>query len=136
MTRIHPLFLALACAFSFVLPAHAQDDDAANLRRDPQALAQRLLNADTTPVLPAMPTRYEVGETTEFWVGKNGSTTPTRITAELVAVMPPIYICVEQGIELQLGVAQRFAAALARLYSGLRARSTFSTTSSLPVGGG
>lgn len=113
------LLCVLVCAlFMGVAPAAAQTSET----RDIPDLARRLLGWNGEPVFPEPVPAYQVGETTEFWVTKANQESPTRITAELAAQTPGVYLWVEQGIPYSAADLAQTAAALDALFVTLRLR--------------
>lgn len=101
--------------------------------RDPKALAERFSGYRGEAIeLPLTPL-YRVGDTMEFWVSKNSSETPVRISATLAALTPDVYIWVEDGIETTTALQER-----ARLFSQAiffyRQRDLYREPTSLPSG--
>ncbi len=113
------LLCILLCGLLLVTaPAAAQSTET----RDIPDLARRLLGWNGDPVIPAPVPIYKVGDTTEFWVTKAGQDAPTRITAELAALTPGIYLWVEQGIATNADDLAQAAAELDVLFATLRIR--------------
>lgn len=90
--------MVLLMVFTFVVPTRAQDDDPLP-PRDPVDLAARYRGVTDPPPIPDLLPLYQVGDTTEFWVGKTTSDTPTRVTATLAAANGAVYLWVEEGID-------------------------------------
>jgi hypothetical protein len=130
--RLHPYFAFLLgiLLLSFALPTQAQDENAT--RRDPRDLAQRLLGFDAEYALPMPSPVYEAGETAEFWVPKITSAAPTKITAEVAAVTPNIYVWVEEGLEYDPAQMQQMSADLDTTVQILRYRDNYGPRAVLP----
>ena len=125
MSRQSHSLLVLLLALLLALPLAAQENSPAPTR-DPRALAQRFLrlSEDAFALAPITP-QYEVGDTATFWMGKANSDTPTRITAELGAVTPNVYLWVEQGITYDRRALAEAAGAVQQLQAALRQRDRF-----------
>lgn len=74
--------------------------------RDPQALAERFLGYDNETLIPPLTPLYQVGDETQFWVGKANSDTPTHINARLAAASRDIYLWVEDGVTTGASLSQ------------------------------
>ncbi|MCC6804368.1 MAG: hypothetical protein IT319_15910, partial [Anaerolineae bacterium] len=130
------LIFAFLLVTGFSIPAAAQDDAAPTAPpRDPQALAARFLGASgDTPAVPLTPI-YRAGDTLDFWVTKNGSSTPVRVSATLVTATPILYIWVEQGITADTDGIADVALQLSRVLFFYRMRTNYREAPFLPSTG-
>lgn len=128
------LVFAFLLVAGFPAPAAAQDNTAppAAPPRDPQALAARFLGASgDAPTSPLTP-MYRAGDTLDFWVTKNGSSTPVRVSATLVAATPILYMWVEDGITADTEGIADVALQLSRVLFFYRMRTNFREAPFLP----
>lgn len=117
------LSLLLLCAPG----ALAQD----SLTRDPQALAERYLGYQGDLLIPPLTPIYRVGDEAQFWVGKAGSDTPTRVNATLAAAAPNVYLWVEDGVLPRANLAQT-AQQLSQVTTLFRLRDNYRPQTLLP----
>ena len=102
--------------------------------RDPQALAERFLGYEGGAVTSPLTPQYRMGDTAEFWVGKNGSETPVRVSATLAAVAPEVYIWLEEGIT-NSGDLQQRAGQFSQILNFYRLRDNYRELTQLPAVG-
>jgi hypothetical protein len=130
--RIQFLIVALLLAVTTV----GAQDTAADTTRDPVALAQRLLGFDADYTIPPLTPRYSPGDTAEFWVGKTGSDTPTKITANLAGVSRSlyqgVYLWAEEGLAYNVNAMNQFATQVNLLLLTIRQRGIYGEPTIIP----
>ncbi len=87
------ILVAIVCASGV-----SAQENSTSFARDPHSLAQRYLGFTGTLPSPPLVPIYKVGDKSQFWVGKLGSDTPTRVTATLAAATDSLYLWVEDGV--------------------------------------
>ena len=132
LSRYFVLIFALFLAAVLTNLSSAQEDETP-APRDAQSLAERFLGYDGAPLTSPLTPIYNVGDTTEFWVGKTGSETPVRVEATLAAAAPAAYIWVEEGLTVANPQAlQQFAAQFSQRSLIYRVRSNYREAPFLP----
>jgi hypothetical protein len=124
--------LTFALLLLLALPLRAQDTIPDETRRDPAALAARLLGANGEPSIPLPSPAYKPGDTAEFWVSKTGSDKPVKITAELAAASRDLYLWVEKGTTFNRQNMGQFAAQLDLILVLLRVQQNYGRLDVVP----
>ncbi len=129
-TVLSRCLLLILVSLIWMHSASAQENTS-SLARDPQSLAERYLgftgNLPTPPLVPI----YKVGDQLQFWVGKLGSDTPTRVTASLAAATDNLYLWVENGVKPGADLT-KVAPQLDATISAFRARDNYRQAVNLP----
>lgn len=125
LNRILVLLLLLLLA----MPAQAQEGDTT---RDPEALARRLLGYDGDFAIPPPTPAYEPGAAAEFWVSKANAETPTKITAQLIAATPRVYLWLEEGLTADSSAMQVVARQIDQTLLTLRLQSVYGNPTIIP----
>ncbi|MBZ0303935.1 MAG: hypothetical protein K8J31_29625, partial [Anaerolineae bacterium] len=127
-------FMLILLSLLLAAPAAAQDSQTPT--RDPWALARRLLDFEADFAIPEPSPLYRPGATGQFWVGKTGAPTPTRITATLAAVdLNPyqgLYLWVEDGLTYDPDAMSELALQVNRILVTLRQRSVYGQPTLIP----
>lgn len=123
------IFAGLLTCLLWAAPTHAQDSDAT---RDPWDLARRLLGFDADYALPDPTPLYEPGDTAEFWVSKAKTQARTKITAELAALTPSVYVWVEEGIDYDERAIRNIAQQIDQIALQLRLLSLYGQPTLIP----
>lgn len=113
------------CLLCLALPVQAQGIDTA-------ARARELLGfTGDVPIPPPAPV-YHPGDSEMFWVSKAGEDAPTRISAELAAAAPTIYLWVEYGLDYDPAGMQQMADQLAAIWNVLQLRDNYGQLQVVP----
>ena len=126
--------LLVLVSMLLVNSAAAQDSATVDaLTRDPRALAERYLSFTGDPPIPPLTPVYKVGDKTQFWVGKIGSSIPIRVDATLAADSPNVYLWVEDDVQLgpDTKLAQT-ALQLSQIVNAFRAHDNYRQTVNAP----